>query len=334
MDSAVAMAILKEKGYDVSAITMVLHSHSSCELADAKRAAASLSVPHYTLDLCQAFSDIVIRYFTQSYQRGETPNPCVLCNKEIKLGLLLNEAIRLGADKLATGHYARIEEQDGRFLLKKAKNIQKDQSYVLYALSQEQLSRLLFPLGELSKEDVREYAKKKGLAVAEKSDSQDICFIPDGDYAEFIEARSGKSPPGDFVDLQGNVLGQHKGLIYYTCGQRKGIGGGFDRRYYVKQKNFTDNTITLCEQSELYSRICTAKSANFISIPQLTEKRMVMAKPRYNAPEAVAEIEPLPDGKVRVCFEVPQRALTMGQSVVFYDGEYVVGGAVIDSVDY
>lgn len=333
MDSASAMAILKEKGYDVSAVTMVLHPGSSSELADAKKVAESLCVPHYTLDLSEEFSDIVVQYFIESYQRGETPNPCVLCNKEMKMGLLLKEAVRLGADKLATGHYARIEQREGRFLLKKAKNIGKDQSYVLYALSQEQLARLLFPLGELSKEEVRAYAKDKGIAVADKSDSQDICFIPDGNYAGFIEMRSQKAFPGNFVDLQGNTLGQHKGLIYYTCGQRRGIGGGFDRRYYVKRKNFTDNTIVLCENSELYSSVCVAKNPNFISIFALTGKRKVMAKPRYNASEAAAEIEPLPDGRVRICFEMPQRALTVGQSVVFYDGDYVIGGAVIDTVE-
>ena len=281
----------------------------------------------------ESFRENVIERFISAYENGATPNPCIDCNRYIKFEKLMLHARELGMDKLVTGHYARVEydEERGRYILKKAIDLSKDQSYVLYSLTQEQLSMLYLPLGELTKTETRAIAEQNGFVNAAKRDSQDICFVPDGKYAEFIERRTGKSyPSGDFVDEEGNVLGEHKGIIRYTIGQRKGLGLALPHPMYVKEKNLEENKVILCENEALFSKELTATDVNLISTDRIEGEMRVSARVRYNQKEQPATVTQ-PDGdRIRVVFDEPQRAVCKGQAVVLYDGDTVVGGGVIE----
>ena len=344
VDSSVAAVLLQEQGYELSGVNLrMFHNEdlgesrekTCCSLADAEDAALvarRLGFPFYVFDFAQVFRDTVIRDFVEEYQAGHTPNPCAVCNREVKFGALLRRVQALGQDFLATGHYAQVERDpdSGRYLLKRAADRSKDQTYFLYMLTQDQLAHTLFPLGGLHKAEVRQIAETRGLVNARKHDSQDICFVPDGKYADFIERTTGHpSPTGPFLDREGRVLGQHKGLIRYTRGQHKGLGLSTEEPLYVLEKDAAANTIRLGPDSALWTTELTAEQVNLISMPELTVPLRVTAKTRYSQREAAATVTSLPDGCIHVVFEEPQRAITAGQAVVLYDGEYVVGGGTI-----
>ena len=340
VDSAGAALLLRQAGYAVSGVTLRLHAckdrpglcGSSEDIDAAREAAAAMGIPHTVLDLQELFAREVMDRFVSEYVRGRTPNPCIDCNRTIKFGALLDWALDHGADFLATGHYARIgyDEAAGRHLLLRGRDPRKDQSYVLYQLTQRQLGHLLLPVGTYEKPELRRLAEEAGLSNAGKADSQDICFIPDGDYPAFLRRYGGVEPvPGDFVDLTGRVLGRHRGLECYTTGQRKGLGVSAVEPVYVVRKELDTRCIVLGPDSALCTRELIAEAVNLISVPQLTGPMAVTAKTRYSQREAAATVEPLPDGRIRVVFEEPQRAVTAGQAVVLYDGEKVVGGGTI-----
>lgn len=344
VDSSVAAVLLQEQGYELSGVNLrMFHNEdlgesrekTCCSLADAEDAALvahRLGFPFYVFDFAQVFRDTVIRDFVEEYQAGHTPNPCAVCNREVKFGALLRRVQALGQDFLATGHYAQVERDpdSGRYLLKRAADRSKDQTYFLYMLTQDQLAHSLFPLGGLHKAEVRQIAETRGLVNARKHDSQDICFVPDGKYADFIERTTGHpSPTGPFLDREGRVLGQHKGLIRYTRGQHKGLGLSTEEPLYVLEKDAAANTIRLGPDSALWTTELTAEQVNLISMPELTVPLRVTAKTRYSQREAAATVTSLPDGCIHVVFDEPQRAITAGQAVVLYDGEYVVGGGTI-----
>ena len=340
VDSAGAALLLRQAGYDVSGVTLRLHHYKDrpglCGSADdietARAVAASLGIPHTVLDLCQLFRREVMDKFVSEYVHGRTPNPCIDCNREIKFGALLDWALDHGADAIATGHYARVayDEAPGRWLLLRGRDRRKDQSYVLYQLTQHQLSHLLLPVGEYEKTALRAMAEAAGLSNAHKADSQDICFVPDGNYVSFLRTYGGVTlRPGDFVDESGRVLGRHKGLECYTTGQRKGLGVSSDTPLYVLRKELDTGAVVLGPNSALFTRTLTADRLNWIALPGLEAPIRVTAKTRYSQREAAAVVEPLPHGRARVTFEEPQRAITVGQAVVFYDGEAVVGGGTI-----
>lgn len=340
VDSASAALLLRQTGYDVSGVTLRLHHYKDrpglCGSADdietARAVAASLGIPHTVLDLCQLFRREVMDKFVSEYVHGRTPNPCIDCNREIKFGALLDWALDHGADAIATGHYARVayDEASGRWLLLRGRDRRKDQSYVLYQLTQHQLSHLLLPVGEYEKTALRAMAEAAGLSNAHKADSQDICFVPDGNYVSFLRTYGGVTlRPGDFVDESGRVLGRHKGLECYTTGQRKGLGVSSDAPLYVVRKELDTGAVVLGPNSALFTRTLTADHLNWIALPGLEAPIRVTAKTRYSQREAAAVVEPLPQGRARVTFEEPQRAITAGQAVVFYDGEAVVGGGTI-----
>lgn len=344
VDSSVAAVLLRQQGYELSGVNLrMFHNEdlgesrekTCCSLADAEDAALvarRMGFPFYVFDFSQVFRDTVIRNFVDEYQAGRTPNPCAVCNRDVKFGALLQRVRALGSDCVATGHYARIEQDpaSGRWLLKRAADRSKDQTYFLYMLTQDQLAHTLFPLGGLHKTEVRQIAEAHGLVNARKHDSQDICFVPDGKYADFIERTVGKvSPAGPFLDREGRVLGQHKGLIRYTKGQHKGLGLSTEEPLYVLEKDAETNTIRLGPDSALWTTELTAERVNLISVPELTAPMRVTAKTRYSQREAAATVEALPDGCIRVVFDEPQRAITPGQAVVLYDGECVVGGGTI-----
>jgi len=285
------------------------------------------------VDLSPCFCAQVMDAFAAAYEAGCTPNPCVTCNRHIKFGALLDEAVKLGCEKLATGHYARVEYDagSGRYLLKKASRPEKDQSYVLSTLTQAQLSRTLLPLGKLSKEEIRDIAHSRGLVTAHKSDSQDICFIPDGDYGAFIRAHTGKDyPAGPFLDEKGNLLGRHTGIIDYTVGKRRGLGVSSNHgRLYVKEIRPADNAVILSGNESLFARTLTAGELNLIPCDQLSGCVRLRAKIRYRMTEQPCTVEQTGPSTIRLTFDQPQRAITPGQTVVLYDGDTVVGGAVI-----
>lgn len=347
VDSSASAALMMEQGYDCIGVTMKLYDNDDigeekdktcCSLSDvddARSVAYSLGMEYYVFNFKEDFEKNVINPFINAYENGLTPNPCIECNRYMKYEKLYERAKELDCDHIATGHYARIayDESKGRWLLKKALNTKKDQSYVLYFLSQEQLSHTFFPLGSFeSKDEVREVATGKGFVNAKKHDSQDICFIPSGDYVDFIEKRTGKEyPHGNFVDKDGNVLGEHKGLIRYTIGQRKGLGLSLKAPMYVCNKCMEDNTVILSDNASLFTKELTANNFNWISIeePAINESVRVTAKTRYQAKEAYATATVLEDHSVKLVFDEPQRAVTEGQAVVLYDGEDVVGGGTI-----
>jgi len=345
VDSSVAAALLLEKGYDVIGVTMQIWPETPeevklteggcCSLSavdDARRVANTLGIPYYVLNFKEVFENKVINYFIDKYLKGRTPNPCIACNRHVKFEALLNKAVSMGIDYVATGHYAIIEynEDRKRYLLRKSVTQAKDQTYALYNLTQEQLSRVLMPIGNFSKDDVRQKAKDLGLNVASKPDSQEICFVDDNNYGRFIEENTDKKIiPGNFVDTKGNVLGKHKGIIHYTVGQRKGLGIALGKPMYVVGLDVENNNVILGEDSEVFGRELIAYDLNFISIDNLEEPMRVKAKIRYSAKEADALIIPIEKDKVKVVFDTPQRAITPGQSVVFYENDLVVGGGII-----
>ena len=345
VDSSVAAYLTKEAGYQCVGMTMKLYDnedvglsaeHTCCSLddvEDAREVCYRLGFPHYVTGLKEAFSCQVIDRFVESYERGDTPNPCIDCNRYMKFSDLYDKARMLGCEKIVTGHYARIcfDEESGLWQLRKAKNLAKDQTYVLYFLTQEMLSHTLFPLGEFAdKEEVRRLAKEQGFGNARKHDSQDICFVPDGDYAGFIRRRTGREyPPGDFVDTSGKVLGRHKGLIHYTIGQRRGLGLALPAPLYVKAKDQEKNQVILSPEPEIFSRELIAKDFHWICGQVPSSPVRGAAKTRYRSREGACEVYPLPDGMARFVFEEPQRAITTGQAVVLYDGDLVLGGGTI-----
>ncbi len=333
VDSSVAALLLQQAGHRLSGVHLrLLHNKDPGQDAeDAAAVARRLGFPYYVFDFSEVFRDTVMRDFIREYRAGRTPNPCAVCNRAVKFGVLLDRVRLLGGEYLATGHYARVERDtaSGRYLLKRALDRRKDQTYFLYSLTQDQLAHVLFPLGTLEKPQVRRTAEAQGLVNAEKQDSQDICFVPGGDYMEFLQ-RSGVRPiPGDFVDRSGRILGRHRGLEAYTTGQRKGLGVSAGAPLYVLKKDLAANTVTLGPNSALYARELTADQVNWISIPSLEHPLPVTAKTRHSQREAAATVEPLPDRRIRVVFQEPQRAITPGQAVVLYDGETVVGGGTI-----
>jgi tRNA-specific 2-thiouridylase len=348
VDSSVAAAVLLEKGYDVIGVTMQIWPDMGeerkrteggcCSLSavdDARRVADKLGIPYYVMNFKDIFQEKVIDYFTSEYIIGRTPNPCIACNRFVKFDALLKKAVAMGIDYVATGHYARVE-YDGerkRYLLKKSATDKKDQTYALYNLTQEQLSRTLMPIGDYEKDEVRKIAKKIGLSVATKPDSQEICFVDDNNYGKFIcENTDYEIKPGYFVDAQGNILGKHKGIVHYTIGQRKGLGIALGRPMFVVEIDAVNNRVVLGDEDDVFSKSLVAEDLNFISIESLQGELKVKAKIRYSAKEADAVITPLPNGEASVLFYEPQRAITPGQSVVFYDSDTVVGGGVIKGV--
>ena len=334
VDSSAAALLLLEEGRELLGLTLCLFEGGE-EGADAAAAAAQLGFPHRTLDMRREFQSGVIDPFVRAYEGGRTPNPCVLCNRAVKFGALLRKAEELGCARLATGHYARTgyDAGSGRWLLRKAAHRAKDQSYVLAMLTQEQLSRALFPLGELSKEEVRAIAARAGLASARKGDSQDICFIPDGDYGAFLRRYTGRDyPPGPYLDEGGTALGRHTGIVDYTVGQRRGLGVSSNAgRLYVKELRPGDNAVVLSDNASLFARTLTATGLNLIPCARLDGPVRLWARIRYRMEEQPCTVEQTGEDAVRLTFDSPQRAITPGQTAVFYDGETVVGGAVIET---
>ena len=347
VDSSVAAYLMKAEGYDCIGTTMKLFDNedigvsrekSCCSLddvEDARSVAYSLGIPYYVFNFSDRFEEEVIDRFISAYEKGITPNPCIDCNRYMKFGKLHLRAEELGCDYVVTGHYARVEKDadSGRYLLKKAIDGSKDQSYVLYSMTQEQLGHTRYPLGELTKTEVRRIAEEQGFINAKKRDSQDICFVVDGDYAAFIEKRTGKTyPEGNYVDRDGNVLGRHRGIIRYTVGQRKGLGIALCRPMYVCAVNPAENTVVLGDEEELYSRELTAEDINLISVPSIEQPIRIKAKIRYRRPETWATAVQTDEGTLKIVFDEPQRAVTKGQAVVLYDGDIVVGGGTITDV--
>ena len=343
VDSAVSAHLIKQE-HEALGVTMKLHDETdnliygenSCcsnqDIADAKSVCELVGIPHEVHDFGASFKDCVIKNFIDCYKNGSTPNPCVVCNRKIKFEALLKMALERGYDAIATGHYARIEKsENGRFLLKKATDLTKDQSYVLYSLTQHQLEHTIFPLGEMTKADAREIAEKIGFTNARKHDSQDICFVPDGDYVSFIERTTGETfKKGNFVSLDGKVLGTHEGIIKYTIGQRKGLGIAFGEPIYVIKKDIESNNIVLGRNPDLFGTKLTATNINLISCDKIIEPMRVKAKIRYNQKEQPATVIQIDENRIEVVFDEPQRAITKGQSVVLYDGDIIVGGGIIE----
>ena len=342
VDSSVAAYLMKKAGYRCMGTTMRLYSNeeigfggeSTCcskkDIDDAEQVAIRLGIPYEVLDYTEDFKREIIEKFIRVYEAGGTPNPCIDCNRTMKFDKLLQFARSKGFDCIVTGHYARVEKENGRFILKKALDLSKDQSYVLYTLTQEQLEKLILPLGNMSKSDVRILAEEQGFVNASKHDSQDICFVPDGDYVRFMEHFTGKTyPDGSFLDTKGNVIGRHHGAVRYTIGQRKGLGIALGEPSYVIDKDMARNTVTVGREEELFSRTLFVDDLNWISVPSLEKEMRVKAKTRYRQSEQWATLYPEPDGRVKVVFDEAQRAVTVGQAAVFYDGDTVVGGGTI-----
>lgn len=344
VDSSVAAYLTKAQDFDCMGVTMKLfhnedigipRAHSCCSLddvEDARSVARTLDIPFHVFNFSERFEDRVVSPFITAYENGITPNPCVDCNRYLKFDQLYHRAKELGYDYVVTGHYARIEQDavSGRYLLKKALDTNKDQSYALYAMTQEQLAHVLFPLGSMKKPEVRAIAKEQGFLNAKKHDSQDLCFVQNGGYADFIEQRTGKIyPAGDFIDRNGNVLGRHSGVIRYTVGQRRGLGLSFPEPMYVCAVNPAENTVTLGKEAGLYSRILTAGEINLVSVPNIEKAMRLKAKVRYRQTEQWATVLQTQEDTLKVEFDEPQRAVTKGQAVVLYDGDTVVGGGTI-----
>lgn len=338
VDSSVAAVLLKNDGFDLLGVTMRLFDNKPLgdnlltdESIAAKAICDRLNITHSQIDLREEFCKKIVDYFVNEYIEGGTPNPCVVCNKQIKFGLMQEKALSLGCDFTATGHYAKKEFDGERVLIKKAADISKDQSYMLYTLSQQQIKNALFPLGDLTKAEIREIARLEGFENANKKDSQDICFVPSGNYAEFITDRTGKSfPEGSFISPDGTVLGKHKGIINYTIGQRKGLGIALGSPAFVTDKNVEENTVTLStDENSLFYKYVEIKDTNFIPFDNLKGDLKVKAKLRYRQTEQNAVLHPVGDNSLIIEFESPQRAPAKGQSAVFYDGDILVGGGII-----
>ena len=328
VDSSLTAALLLERGFDVIGVTMLLDDDKN--ISDACKVAKHLGISHHVADFRKVFRAEVENYFVAEYLRGRTPNPCVRCNRAIKFGALFDFASDLGADFLSTGHYARIQFEDGRFKLKRAVDIKKDQSYVLYNLTADKLSRIILPLGEFTKTDTRRLAEELSLPVADKPDSQEICFVPDDDYKKFIASREPSAQAlqsGEIVDSSGKVLGQHSGVANYTIGQRKGLGIAAPQPLYVTRLDVAKRQVIVDTGDKLFAQVLTAHDVHWIYKPTLPTT--LQAKIRYGSRVAVCTVAEA-ENLLRVIFAEPQRAITSGQSIVFYDGDEVLGGAVID----
>ena len=332
VDSSVVAALLKEAGYEVSGIYMKLWSDHSLEsaISDLENTCQVLDIPLYELDLEKEFQNLVIDYFCEEYSRGRTPNPCIVCNQQVKFSLLFNKALEMGAEYLATGHYARVEQLPSGYRLLKAVDMTKDQSYFLYTLGQRQMERLLLPLGEFSKEKVRRLAAELGLPASSKRDSQDVCFIPDNDYRAFI-AKHVPLQAGEIVDINGRILGKHNGLAQYTVGQRQGLGLTSSEPLYVLELDAANNKLVVGSKNQTLHNALIVSGLSWVSGKASAEPISVMAKIRYKASEVAAEIYPNTNG-AEVRFVEPKPAIAPGQSVVFYQGDIVLGGGIIDAV--
>lgn len=344
VDSSVAAYLLKKAGYDVIGVTMQIWQEDDlsqeenggcCGLSavdDARRVAEHLDIPYYVMNFKNEFKCKVMDYFVEEYLQGRTPNPCIACNRFVKWEALLARSLEIGADYIATGHYARIDTlPNGRLAIRNSVTAAKDQTYALYNLTQEQLSKTLMPVGEYTKEEIRQIAVEAGLPVAHKADSQDICFVPDGDYSSFIESVAGDRvpKPGNFVDLEGKVLGRHKGITHYTIGQRRGLELPMGERVFVTHIRPETAEVVIGKNEELFTTKVLCENVNYMGMEDLKEPRRVLAKIRYNHKGEYCTIEKRTDGKVLCNFEQPVRAATPGQAVVFYEGEYVLGGGTI-----
>ena len=345
VDSSVSALLMLERGYACTGVTMKLFNNediglsplaSKCcgldDIADAKSVCDRLGIEHFTFNFGDRFKREVIGRFIEAYEHGRTPNPCIDCNRYLKFDELFKKARELGCDYVVTGHYAQIsyDEDRQRFLLRKAADPAKDQSYVLYSLTQEQLAHVIFPLGGLTKPQVRQIAEDHGFVNARKHDSQDICFVPDGSYVDFIEQRTGKKyPPGDFVDENSKVLGRHKGIVRYTVGQRKGLGLALPQPMYVKELDMRRNSVVLTTSTGLFTRFAIAKDINLIDCERIEEPRRLKARVRYHQPEQWATVTQPDADTLQIEFDEPQRAVTRGQAVVLYDGDVVAGGGTI-----
>ncbi len=343
VDSSVAAYLILQQGFEAVGATMKLFDNSDIDVStekaccslddieDARSVCARLGCAHYVLNMTADFEKEVMRRFVESYEQGFTPNPCIDCNRYIKFERLFRKAAALEMDFIATGHYARVEKQNDRFLLKKAADPKKDQSYVLYSLTCEQLAHTLFPLGGLQKDEVREIAAQNGFVNAKKHDSQDICFVPDGDYFSFIEKYTGKTyPNGDFVDLTGKRLGEHKGIIRYTIGQRRGLGLALPASMYVVEKDLENNRVVLGFDADLFSHEVSVCDVNLSACDRLEHTERFAVKIRYNQKEQPATVTQTDENHLKIVFDEPQRAVTKGQAAVLYDGDTVIGGGTIE----
>ncbi len=343
IDSSVTAYLMKQKGYDCTGITFRMFDKTNPlfgfdvedaekDVRDAENVCRTVGIPFMEYDASEEFRKHVINNFVSVYEKGGTPNPCVECNRHVKFRLLSEIAEKLGFDVTVTGHYADIGSENGRYYIKKANDEKKDQSYVLYSLTQDQLKKLCFPLAQITKEEARIIAEENGFVNAKKGDSQDICFIPDGDYASFIKRMTKKTyPNGKFIDTHGNILGQHKGLINYTVGQRKGLGIALGYPAYVKKKDLYSNTVTLSSDELLYEKEIIADNFNFMALDSFKEPVKCIAKIRYSHKGAPATAYQTDSHKVKLVFDSPQRAPTDGQSVVLYNGDIVLGGGLINT---
>lgn len=327
VDSSVAVALLLEAGYEVEGITMCLGDFAVVEKV--RQSAEHFGIRHHWVDLTEDFDRDVKDYFAEEYKNGRTPNPCVVCNKKVKMGKLFRAAVEIGFDYFATGHYANVAQVGERYAIAKANYLPKDQSYVLYSLGQEVLSKLVLPLGGLSKEQVRAKGRELGLAAAEQAESQDICFIPDGNYREFLAGRGLQSVPGDFVLTDGTVVGRHKGIAHYTIGQRKGLGVAMGYPVFVTDICPATNQVRLGVEQDLLSSSMLVENCNYQTVAELTEPMELDIKIRYKSPAVRGLVKPLPDDRAEVKFLAPEKAVTPGQSAVFYDCDVVVGGGTI-----
>lgn len=345
VDSSVAAFLLKEQGYDVIGVTMQIwqdedeftqeRNGGCCGLSaveDARRVAERLEIPYYVMNFKREFKADVMDYFVAEYLKGRTPNPCIACNRYVKWEALLQRSLEIGADYIATGHYARIEKlPNGRYAIKNSVTAQKDQTYALFNLTQEQLAHTLMPVGDYTKDQIREIAEKIGLMVAHKKDSQEICFIPDDDYAGFIDRECGKEvpPPGNFVSVTGEILGQHKGITHYTVGQRKGLGIALGHPVFVTEIRPETNEVVLGENEDVYTNRLYADHLNFMSLPDIREEVVLKAKIRYSHSGSLCRVKRIGEDEICCEFLEPVRAVTPGQAVVLYDGDYVAGGGII-----
>lgn len=345
VDSSVAAYLLKKQGYEVVGVTMqtwqdkdayVREKEGGCggltAADDARRVAEALDIPYYVMNFKTDFRKSVVNYFVSEYKKARTPNPCIACNRYVKWEALLQRAGQIGADYIATGHYARITRlQNGRYSIRNSVTAAKDQTYALYNLTQDQLAHTLMPVGDYEKPRIRQIAEEIGLPVARKRDSQDICFVPDHDYAGFIERETGQqSQPGNFVDEDGKIMGQHRGIIHYTIGQRKGLGISSETPIFVKELRPETNEVVLCKSESLFARNCHVANVNYMAEAGLSEPVRVVGKVRYSHAGAPCLLIPQPDGNLLAVFDEPQRAMTPGQAAVFYRDDYVLCGGTIE----